>query len=268
MHRPPHSQQQLTAQFAELGVETGGLLVVHASLRALGAVDGGAETVVRALQGALGESGTVVVPTFTAENSDTSPDYRARVQGLDEEAAAAVRERMPAFDRLTTPASPTLGVLAETVRRTPGAERSAHPQTSFAALGSGAGKIVAGHLPDCHLGEDSPLARLYDGWAQVLLLGTGFDACSAFHLGEYRVPNPPRRTYRCVITTQGRRTWWSYEDVDLTDHDFAALGDDFERGCDSGTVKYGQVGDASCRLFHVTEAADFAKGWLPANRPY
>ncbi|MGW1105941.1 AAC(3) family N-acetyltransferase, partial [Streptomyces sp. NPDC002540] len=30
-------------------------------------------------------------------------------------------------------------------------------------------------------------ARLYGLRAQVLLLGTGFDTCTAFHLGEYRV---------------------------------------------------------------------------------
>ncbi|MEV0095506.1 AAC(3) family N-acetyltransferase [Streptomyces sp. NPDC050738] len=267
MHRPQYSTQQLTYHLAQLGVQPGGTLMVHASLRAVGAVDGGAHAVVSALRGALGTAGTLVVPVFTLENSDSSPAYRSRVQGLGDEATAAVRAGMPPYDPAATPASASLGILAETVRRTPGAERSAHPQTSFAALGPRAGQLMAGHRPDCHLGEDSPLARLYDADAHVLFLGTGFDTCTAFHLGEYRVPAPPRRTYRCVISAPGGRTWWSYEDVALDDSDFGALGDDFEHS-GGGTPRSGPVGAAHSRLFRLTDAVDFAQKWLPAHRPY
>ncbi|GAA1371707.1 aminoglycoside N(3)-acetyltransferase [Streptomyces beijiangensis] len=268
MQRPCHSEQQLTDQLAELGVKPGDVLMVHASLRAVGAVDGGAESVVRALRRALGAEGTLVVPAFTPENSDSSPGYRARVRDLGTEAAAVVRASMPPFDRAATPASPSLGILAETVRLTPGAVRSGHPQTSFAALGPQARQLLAGHRPDCHLGEDSPLARLYAAGARVLLLGTGFASCTAFHLGEYRVPAPPRRTYRCVVSAPGGRTWWSYEDVALDDSDFASLGDAFERTYGSRNLCSGPVGAASCRLFRATDAVDFARQWLPANRPY
>ncbi|MFG3497775.1 aminoglycoside N(3)-acetyltransferase [Streptomyces sp. NPDC047928] len=265
---PPggHTEHRLAAQLTALGVEPGGFLLVHASLRALGPVAGGGRTVVRALLRALGPDGTLVVPTFTAHNSDTSPAYRERVRGLGDAEVAAVRASMEPYDPLTM-ASTGVGILPELVRTAPGALRSAHPQTSFAALGAHAEKVVGDHRPDCHLGEDSPLARLYDLRARILLLGTGFDTCTAFHLGEYRVRRPPRRAYRCVVREGGVRRWWEYEDVDLTDGDFGALGGDLEREAAPGRVVTGPVGSARARLLGVVDAVDHARDWLERNRP-
>ncbi|MEU0133274.1 AAC(3) family N-acetyltransferase [Streptomyces sp. NPDC006296] len=258
----PLGGEHLAAQLHALGVRRGGVLMVHASMRAAG---GGTGDMAHALSRALGSGGTLVVPSFTPENSDTSRAYLDRVRGLDEEAGAAVRAAMPAFDPRVSPA-PTMGVLAEAVRLAPGARRSGHPQTSFAALGPAAARLLAGHRPDCHLGEDSPLARLYDADAQVLLLGTGFDRCTAFHLAEYRRPSPPRRRYRCVVAADGGRRWWEYEDVALDDGDFARLGDDFARAR-TGAVASGRVGAAPSRLFPLRSAVDFATGWLAEHRP-
>jgi aminoglycoside 3-N-acetyltransferase len=259
-----HTEARIGAQLAALGVEPGGVLLVHASLRTVGPVAGGGEAVLRALRGALGPEGTVVVPAFTARNSDSSAAYRERVRGLDEAERAALRAAMPPYDAAAMP-SDGVGVLPEIVRTTAGAVRSAHPQTSFAALGPHAGTVVRGHRPDCHLGEDSPLARLYELGARILLLGTGYDRCTAFHLGEYRMARPPRRTYRCVIRRDGEPCWWSYEDVALDDGDFGALGADLERDR-PGAVRRGVVGAADCRLLDLVEAVDYARGWLERNR--
>ncbi|WSD73197.1 AAC(3) family N-acetyltransferase [Streptomyces sp. NBC_01591] len=254
----------MAGQLAELGVERNGVLLVHASMRAVGAVSGGVRAMVGALRGALGH-GTLVVPAFTPENSDTSPHYLDRVRGLGDRDREAVRASMPPFDPATS-AAPSMGRLSEAVRLDEGAARSGHPQTSFAALGPLARKLMAGHSPDCHLGEESPLARLYDLRAQVLMLGTGFDTCTAFHLGEYRVPAPPRRSYRCVVTAGGRRQWWEYEDVALDDSDFAALGADFARSDKAAPVRTGPVGSSTSRLFRIDDAVDFASRWLTSHR--
>ncbi|WP_326696363.1 AAC(3) family N-acetyltransferase [Streptomyces sp. NBC_01754] len=250
------------AQLSELGVERGGVLLVHASLRAAGV---GPEAMAEALREALGPDGTLVVPAFTMENSDTSRHYLDRVRGLDEAARAAVRAAMPPFDRARSPAL-AMGRLAETVRLTPGALRSDHPQTSFAAIGPAAGTLLAGHRPDCHLGEASPLARLYEADARILLLGTGYESCTAFHLAEYRLPSPPLRHYRCVVARAGRRQWWEYEDVELDDGDFAALGQDLERADVSGAVRGGRVASAPGRLLRLRTAVDFATVWLRRHR--
>ncbi|MEU8706979.1 AAC(3) family N-acetyltransferase [Streptomyces sp. NPDC048565] len=259
--QPLLGDERTASQLYELGVRCGGVLLVHASMRSAG---GSALSMADALRGALGPEGTLVVPAFTPENSDTSRSYLDRVRSLSDRARAEVRATMPAFDPAASPA-PTMGTFAETVRQSPGALRSAHPQTSFAALGPAAAKLLADHRQDCHLGEDSPLARLYDADAQVLLLGTGFDSCTAFHLGEYRRPAPPRRLYRCVVAREGRRRWWEYEDIALDDSDFAAIGADFghER---TGAVSTGRVGAAPSLLFRLRAAVDFATGWLGRHR--
>lgn len=202
-----------------LGVRPDGVLLVHASLGGTGLR---AEDVRDLLLELLGPKGTLVVPTFTPENSDTSRAYLANTGRLPFVPRRLRRQWMPHFDPDHTPA-PTMGALAECVRTSPGRVRSLHPQTSFAGLGPRAWDLLVRHHPHCHLGEDSPLARLYEAGAQVLLLRVGFEACSAFHLAEYRMsPPPPRRTYRCVVERRGN--WIDYEDVVLDDSDFATVG--------------------------------------------
>ncbi|TMR14323.1 AAC(3) family N-acetyltransferase, partial [Nonomuraea turkmeniaca] len=227
---------RLSHDLAALEVRAGQVLMVHSSLKRLGRTEGGAATVVAALRRLLGDEGTLVVPSGTSSNSDTSRLYRTAVAGMTPEEAASYRSRMPAYDPATTP-SDLMGRIAEHVRTLPGALRSAHPQTSFAAVGPRAAEIIEGHARDCLLGEKSPLARLYDAGALVLLLGVGYDKCTAFHLGEYRYTDrPPRRGYRAVVDDGNGRVWWEFEDVAVYDGDFAALGADFEQ---TGAVRVG-----------------------------
>ena len=55
-----HTRKAITEALQKLGVQTGDLLMVHASLKAIGPVEGGAETVVAALRSAVGPAGTVM----------------------------------------------------------------------------------------------------------------------------------------------------------------------------------------------------------------
>ncbi|MFF4114388.1 aminoglycoside N(3)-acetyltransferase [Streptomyces sp. NPDC001714] len=210
---------QLGGLLRSLGVRRGGVLMVHASLSGTGVAP---ELVRDALLAALGPAGTLVVPAFTPENSDTSRAYREAVAGLSEAEAAAYRGAMPPFEPEAT-GCPTMGALAECVRSTHGAVRSAHPQTSFAGLGPGAAKLLRRHPLRSHLGRLSPMARLYAADAQILLLRVGFEVCSAFHYAEYLTrPRPPRRTYRCVVGDKGN--WVEYRDLALDDSDFGEIG--------------------------------------------
>ncbi|MGW2131216.1 aminoglycoside N(3)-acetyltransferase [Streptomyces coelicoflavus] len=245
----------LAAGLRELGVRTGDTLLAHTSLSSLGWVCGGPVAVVRAVLDVVGPDGTLVVPTQTGDLSDpalwTSPP-------VPEAWWESIRAATPPYDPLITP-SRGVGVVPETVRTWPGARRSAHPQTSFAALGARAAEVVAGHATDCRLGERSPLAVLERLDARVLLLGAGYDACTAFHLAEYRIPGP-----MVEVGRPGPVGWERVTEVSITSERFDELGHDFER--DRPVVR-GRVGAADVRLFPLPDAVAYAERWLPLHRP-
>ena len=54
--------------------------------------------------------------------------------------------------------------------------------------------LAEDHRRNCHLGEHSPLGKLYQMGAYVLLLGVGYERCTAFHLAEYRYTESPPMT--------------------------------------------------------------------------
>lgn len=242
------SSEELALFLRALGIRRGGVLMVHASLRGSGLRD----TQVRdALLDTLGPDGTLVVPAFTQENSRTSRAHQALTGHLSEREQEEFRASMLPFEPETTPCL-AMGQLAECVRSSPGAVRSAHPQTSMAALGPRAAELLDGHDPHCLLGERSPLARLYAAGAQVLLLRVGFEVCSAFHLAEYRTTPPrPTRTYQCVVGEKGN--WVTYEDTALDDSTFSVHGAELPPALLTGAELAGR----KVTLFDMRPAVDF-----------
>ncbi|MFC1415310.1 aminoglycoside N(3)-acetyltransferase [Streptacidiphilus cavernicola] len=257
-------EDELVDDLVGAGVPRGGVLLVQSSLRSVGPVAGGADTVVRALRRALGPGGTLVVYTATPENSRSSRLYREATAGMGAPERERHRAAMPAFDPATTPCSPSVGRLAEAVRTTPGALRSAHPQTSFAAVGPDARWIVEDHRLDCHLGEDSPLGRLYKLNASALLVGIPDWLLTPYHLADCRVPDPPRRPYTCLVRgADGERRWIDFEGVDLDDRHFPVLGAAVRERVPFGE---GRLGDADCLLVPIVPAVDAATDWLTGRR--
>ncbi|MFE4977413.1 aminoglycoside N(3)-acetyltransferase [Kitasatospora sp. NPDC056651] len=237
------------------------MLHVQASLRTLGPVSGGAAAVVEALREVLGSDGTLVAYTATPENSASSRLYQSATAGLSPAEIDAYQARMPRFDPARTPASPTVGALSEAVRTCPGALRSRHPQTSWAAVGRRARAVTAHHPLTSHLGPESPLGRLYDLDARVLMLGVPMDRFTAFHLADLRMPDVAEREYRCV----GEDGWAAFRAPHLDDVHFGPLGAEVLRTARGITA--GRVGDAAeCRLVPVREAVDLAEHILRRGR--
>jgi len=259
----PVTSEQIVRDLRLLGVKPAQTLLVHASLSALGAVAGGASAVVRALRQVVGPEGHLVAPTGTEENSTTSRAHRARIARLTPEQALAYRDTMPAFDPASMPSG--MGAISEALRTASGAVRSAHPQSSFAAIGPQADLLMADHRIDCHLGPDSPLGKLDKMNAQALMLGVGYWSFTGFHLAEYTyTSNPPLRSYSCVVRAAGGgRCWLTYDDVVLDDNEFEDIGKSMEMEL---AVNRGLVGDVQCRLVPLHPAVEFAAEWMRRHR--
>jgi aminoglycoside 3-N-acetyltransferase len=260
----PGTVDSLQADFTALGVESGMVLLVHSSLSAMGWVNGGPVGVIIALQHVLGSTGTLVMPAHSTGLSDPSEWENPPVP---QSWWHTIRETMPAYRPDLTPTR-NMGVISETFRKQNGVLRSAHPRLSFCAFGAHAEKITNNHSLAFGVGEDSPLARIYDLGGHVLLLGVGHERNSSLHLAEYRATYPTKRIVQegTPICTSGVRTWTTFENIDLDASDFEHIGDDFVNSEAGNMTHHGKVGLADCQLMPQREIVDFAVTWIEKNR--
>jgi aminoglycoside 3-N-acetyltransferase len=144
--------------------------------------------------------------------------------------------------------------------------RSNHPVFSFSARGPRALDIISGHSTENFgLGEQSPVARLYDLEASILLLGVGFEKNTSLHLCEYRATYPGKilKSEGAPVLVDGQRVWMTMQELDLDGSDFAALGEDFAA---AGLVIKARVAKADVYLMKVPELVDFGVTWLTGTR--
>jgi aminoglycoside N3'-acetyltransferase len=216
--RTPLDRVELARQLLALGVRRGGVLVAHAAFSKVAPVEGGPRGLIEALHAALGDSGTLVMPSLT--DDDDHP-----------------------FDPGQTPCA-GMGVVADTFWRAPGVLRSDSPH-SFAAKGPRASAVTAPHPVDVPHGPESPIGRVHQLDGQVLLLGVGHDADTTVHLAENLAGVRYRRAKHATILRAGRPTRCEYGEVDHCCRNFALLDEWLEA---SGQQRRGPVGYAEARL--------------------
>jgi len=193
--------------------------MLHMSYRAVRPVDGGPVGVIEAIRDALGDDGTLVMPSWTED--DDAP-----------------------FDTATTRASSDLGVTAEVFRRLPGVRRSDHP-FAFAALGPRAAAITGDPIPVPPHRAESPIGRVHELDGQILLLGVGHDSNTTIHLAEAMAAVPYGVSKHCTIREGGKPVRIDYLENDHCCQRFA-LADEWLRT--RGLQREGRVASAHARL--------------------
>lgn len=257
----PATVRSLTADLSGAGL-AGEITIVHSSLSSLGWVAGGAQSVVEALLAAAGPSATLVMPTQSGHLSDPAawsdppvpPDWMHEL-----------RDALPAYDARLT-ATRSMGAIVECFRSHPESMRSAHPLVSFAANGPLARRVIEPHALTPAFGDTSPLGRLYDLDAQVLLLGVDHGSNTSLHLGEHRAEWKGKTNVEtgAPMIVEGERRWVTESDLDIDESDFAAIGDAFAA---SGGEDTFAVANATARRCRVRAVVDFAASWISEHRP-
>lgn len=256
----PITQTRLQHDLEALGIHKGDTLLVHSSLSAIGWVVGREITVIEALLAVVGQEGTIVMPSFTGENSDPA---RWQNPPVPQDWIKIIQDNMPPFDPQKTPTR-EMGRIAEAFWHYPGVHRSNHPEVSFSAYGHLAKELTKEHPLSPGFGPSSPLYKLYEMHAKVLLLGVGYGNCTCLHLCEV-MRNDPQTHFLsgARILENGRSVWKTFDEIDYDDGDFPQLGEDYEKNY---PVSQGFVGMANCRLIDMYSLCQYGFTWMNQHR--
>lgn len=257
----PLTIDTLAEAFTGCGLAAGQTVIVHTRMSALGWIAGGATAIIHALLRVLTPSGTLMMPTFTPDNTEPSNWQNPPVP---EHWWQIIREHTPVYDPLTT-ATWGVGAVPEQFRRFPGVVRSANPNVSFAALGPHAEYLTADHASPALLFDvTSPIGKLYELDGYVFLLGIDHSKNTSLHLAEYR-NNLPKRMIRegTSMLVDGVRQWVEYDMLDITDEDFAIIGDAYEA---AHNIPRGRVGRGEAHFMKQRPLVDFAVTWMEKHR--
>lgn len=257
----PNTVDSLKSDLRILGVKPASTIIMHSALSQIGWTVGGPVSVIKAVMEILTPKGTLVMPSFTGDNSEPSKWENPPVP---QDWWEIIRRNMPAYHPSITPTR-GLGIIAETFRKYPKVMRSDHPISSFAAWGKHAKKVIENHELDSDLGENSPLAQIYDLNGQILLLGVSHSNNSSLHLAEYRCEYGDKRfsPTGSAIQIKNERKWVVWNELNHNSDDFEKLGRDFETMIGYQPKK---VGNAESRLLSQRKMVDFAVKWLVKNR--
>lgn len=223
--------------FNRLGIVPGDTVIIHSSIKAVGWVEGGAQTIASALLHAVGPEGTVVAPTFTF--------------------ARAKKEDIVTVDPACDPCD--VGAINRALWQTPGARRSIALTHSFAVLGKHQSEICDIPAEVCPLGDHGPFAELMKLDAKVLLLGVAYTHCTAGHFAEYLCHVPYRTEYQQTVRIRQadgslRETvlnlYGPRPGIPYPPRDFNRAGSLLEK---EGVVSIATLGNAYVRLFRIRD---------------
>jgi len=251
------SKHTLQQQLHTLGIAAGDNIIVHASLKSMGWIAGGAQAVVEALMEAVTPNGTIVMPSQSTENSD--PIYWMNPP-VPEEWHESIRQSLPAYDpQLSNMRG--MGKIAECFHRHPATIRSSHPVHSFMAWGQHAEKWMAEHSLYDSFGMTSPLGKMLGADVKIVMIGVDYDTCTALHLAEYLAPGLTTSPDGAAIMQNGKRVWATYEMAYLDSDAFPELAKAFE-GENPEIGIEGLLGLATCKIMPMKPLIDFGSGWV------
>jgi len=167
------TKEKLKSDFEKAGLKYGDSVIVHSSLRRIGFVENGAQSVIDALIEVIGSEGTLLFPTSPVETHGKT-----------------YLESNPVFDVRNTPSK--MGSISEHFRKMKGVKRSLHPLEPVSAIGPLADYFTKDHFGQLTpYNENSPFARLADKHGKIISIGVinMEHTCINMHASEDAVPD-------------------------------------------------------------------------------
>lgn len=164
-----YAKENLLNQLDQMSIDSKGTIIVHSSMKSIGEVEGGSDTVLDAFTEYM-KDGLLVFPTHTWDVIDAEN---------------------PRFYVEETPSH--IGILTELFRQRPGVIRSLHPTHSVGALGSDAKEFTTGDEQfDTPAARGSAWGKLLDRKAKILLVGVDLRRNTFIHGIEEWLDIPER----------------------------------------------------------------------------
>ncbi|MFC4411754.1 aminoglycoside N(3)-acetyltransferase [Chungangia koreensis] len=251
------SKETIKNDLTELNIRPGDSLIVHSSMKSIGWLAGGAQAVIEALMETITKEGTIVMPAQSAENSD--PMYWM-LPPVPEDWHQPIRDTWPAYDPHLTPLR-GMGKIAECFHRHPETIRSPHPAHSFMAWGKHAEEWMKEHPLEESFSEKSPLGKMIEEDVKLLLIGVGYDSCTALHLSEYRQEKITFSPQGAAMMINGKREWKTYEMADVDSDRFPEIGEAFETAHPEA-FHTGKIGQADVKLIQMKPLVEYGTTWL------
>ncbi|MFC1736268.1 aminoglycoside 3-N-acetyltransferase [Candidatus Hydrogenedentota bacterium] len=255
------TKSQLINETRKLGLAEGQTVMLHASVKNIGWIVGGPQTILEALLEILTPNGTLMMLASWEDNPydlDRWPEKRRQ----------SYLEECPAFDpRYSRADIRKMGILTEYLRTWPGSIRSRHP-FGYTAVGKLADHLVKHEQLQYRDGSGSPLEKLCEVSGKVLLLGSPTAKVTLLHHAENlaQVPNKRVDRYKMPILQNGERTWVEFEEYDTTkgivpwpDDYFQTIVDKY---INDGHGTLGAVGMAKCHLFDAESLKSYGVDWM------
>lgn len=234
-------QNEIVEGFNKIGLKKGSIVLVHSSLRSFGYVEGGANTVIKALLETVGNDGVAMVPTLTGKY--TNDKYNP-----------------PIFDVRKTPC--ITGEIPENFRHMPEAKRSLHPTHSVTAIGSRRDELLFEHeTGKSPCDKKSPYFKnaMLDGY--VMLIGVDQESNTTIHCCE-EIAGVPYHLQRDI--TEINIVDYSGNKISMKNnlHDWYKPPTDFNK-FDAlylfhGIMKKIKIGNSNIRLIKARDMIEFS----------
>jgi len=243
-----YTKMDLISHLDALRIDPKGTLLVHLSYKAIGDVEGRADTVLDALSEYMAP-GLLVIPAHTWDN---------------------VGKENPVMDVLYTPTC--VGILTELFRKRPGVFRSLHPTHSLAAKGAEAEDFLSGEeRVNTPCGKGGAYYRLWERNAYILHVGVNYTTNTFIH-GIEEWDNAygaisEKATDLYVINYQGNRlhTPQFRHCSPLGSDTFGKLE---PHAYKRNIMSFGRFGDAMTRLARAVPFREMAAEFLRENAKF